>query len=257
MMPRSIKRIIKPGIKRISGLFGYHMDFGFFTKHLPTFLSDPQFKESYNRGCRLLSNTDPGFPWRAHVALWSASAAAKLKGDFIECGVHLGFLSASIMTHLKWNDLKKTYYLIDTFSGPDTTQFNREEIEAGRIREVENLKKLGGYDYNLEKVKANFHGWDRVKFIKGLVPDVLQTLSIETIAFLHIDLNCAYPETQAIRFFWDSIVPGGIILLDDYAFRGYEIQGKEMRLLAKEKNVSILSLPTGQGLIVKPPESGQ
>ena len=44
------------------------------------------------------------------------------------------------------------------------------------------------------------------------------------------------------------------MLLDDYAYHGFEPQKHSMDEVAKEKNVMIASLPTGQGLIIKPPD---
>ena len=89
------------------------------------------------------------------------------------------------------------------------------------------------------------------KLIKGLVPDILKECPAEKVAYLHLDMNCVLPEISALRFFWDKLVPGGMILLDDYAFRGYDEQHNAMNALAEELGYSIASLPTGQGLIVK------
>ena len=42
------------------------------------------------------------------------------------------------------------------------------------------------------------------------------------------------------------------MLLDDYAYHGYLSQKIAMDQFAQEKGIKILSLPTGQGLLVKP-----
>jgi hypothetical protein len=41
-------------------------------------------------------------------------------------------------------------------------------------------------------------------------------------------------------------------LLDDYAYAGYRSQKLAMDAFARSKSVQILSLPTGQGLMIKP-----
>jgi hypothetical protein len=64
-------------------------------------------------------------------------------------------------------------------------------------------------------------------------------------------MNCTVPEIEAASFFWEKLVPGGMILLDDYAYAGYEDQNRAFRLFAAQKSAEILSLPTGQGLILK------
>jgi hypothetical protein len=42
-----------------------------------------------------------------------------------------------------------------------------------------------------------------------------------------------------------------MILLDDYAYPGYPLSKKGMDEFANRKGVQVLSLPTGQGLIIK------
>ena len=56
-----------------------------------------------------------------------------------------------------------------------------------------------------------------------------------------------------MRFLWNRLVPGAPVLLDDYAYSGYEWQKVGMDAFATEHGLSILSLPTGQGLLIKPP----
>ena len=65
-------------------------------------------------------------------------------------------------------------------------------------------------------------------------------------------MNAAGPEIAAANFFWDKLVPGAMVILDDYAYVGYEVQKRAFDQFSKEKNVPILSLPTGQGLFIKP-----
>ncbi|MFC1585062.1 TylF/MycF/NovP-related O-methyltransferase [Fibrobacterota bacterium] len=255
MLRKWCRKVIAKSGKQFIKHAGYHADYGFFTIHAPPFLKDESFLKSYRRSLSTVHDRDPGYPWRIHVAHWAAGVASKLHGDFVECGVHVGFISTSIMSYLDWNTVNKRYFLIDTFQGPDVSQFTAEEVEQGRKKEVERLQSIGGYDYDLPAVETNFREWERVVFVKGLIPDVLHSVDVQSVAFLHIDLNCAAPEIAAVNYFWDAIVPGGVILLDDYAFKGFEIQGREMRKLAGEKGTGILSLPTGQGVMVKPPSS--
>lgn len=78
-----------------------------------------------------------------------------------------------------------------------------------------------------------------------------------TIAYLSIDMNCAYPEVKAMEFFWDKLVPGGTVIFDDYGFSanqsGFIEQKKALDSFADSRSVSILTLPTGQGVMIKPP----
>ena len=105
----------------------------------------------------------------------------------------------------------------------------------------------GFYTTDVDTVRRNFAEWRNVKIIVGSIPDTLSDVTSSTIAFLHLDLNCSLPEVAAAEALWDRISPGGIILLDDYAYAGYRSQKLAMDRFAESRKVSILSLPTGQG----------
>jgi hypothetical protein len=68
---------------------------------------------------------------------------------------------------------------------------------------------------------------------------------------MHIDMNAAEPESAAIGFFWPRLVLGAIVVLDDYAWVACHKQKRAMDQFARAHDVSILSLPTGQGLLIK------
>lgn len=64
-------------------------------------------------------------------------------------------------------------------------------------------------------------------------------------------MNCAEPEIAAIEFFWPKLETGAIVVLDDYGLNGHINQKIAMDEFARSKGIKILTLPTGQGLIVK------
>ena len=64
-------------------------------------------------------------------------------------------------------------------------------------------------------------------------------------------MNCAAPEIAALTRFWERLVVGAPVLLDDYAYDGYRHQKLAMDELAGRLGVPIASLPTGQGLLLK------
>ena len=72
------------------------------------------------------------------------------------------------------------------------------------------------------------------------------------VASLSIDMNCAGPEEEALRHFWPKLESGGIVVLDDYGFSGHESQKHTADRFAASVGVKILSVPTGQGLLLKP-----
>ena len=218
---------------------------GLITMHNHDFINNTEFKKAYKRGIKA-NGYDYHWQWRVHVGLWAATYAVKLKGDFVECGVSKGFLSSSIMEYLNWNSMNKKFYLLDTFKGIDETQLSKEEITLGRKEQNQKF-----YSESYEDVKKNFAEFKNIILVKGSIPSTLNKVRAKKISYLSIDMNNAKPEIAAVEYFWPKLVKGGVILLDDYAYSGYFPQKKAFDRFAKKIGTQILSLPTGQGLIIK------
>jgi O-methyltransferase len=223
-----------------------------YTSHNSDFMQDPKFIESYKLGKStdvnetVLSNSD--IFWRIHVLCWAATHAVKLEGDFVDCGVNTGIFSKAIINYVDFDTTGKTYYLLDTFTGLDEKYSTEKELKQHL-----NIKYKANGDSLYEKVVNTFKNHN-VSIIKGAVPETLEKVKSEKISFLSVDMNCVQPEVDALNFFWDKLVPGGIIVLDDYGYGNYTIEQREAhKNFAMTKGVEILSLPTCQGVIIKPP----
>jgi Macrocin-O-methyltransferase (TylF) len=227
---------------------------GLRSVHNHEFMTEPEFGRAYLRGVQA-ARTDYCWHWRVHVGLWAASCAIKLRGDFVECGVNRGFLSSAIMASLDWNSTGRTFYLLDTFKGVDPRYLSDGDRALGV--EDRNQRDLisGFYVRNVSEVVENFSEWPLAKIIEGSIPETLIQIDSQEIAFLHLDLNCSLPEVAAIESLWERLTPGAMVLMDDYAYLGYESQKHGMDEYAKKIEVPILSLPTGQGLLIKPASS--
>lgn len=228
---------------------------GLISLHSHSFMQDPAFVNAYTRGTRAIGGHDAyQFHWRVHVGLWAASMGAQLDGDFVECGVNKGFISSAIMEYLDWNALNREFYLLDTFNGLDERFVDPET--ASRTMRTNEWNLLSGYYVDgAESARENFSQWQRVHIVEGAIPDTLAQISSQAIAYLHLDLNCAPPEVAALEFLWGKLVPGAPVLLDDYAYIGFTPQKIAMDDFARAHGISICSLPTGQGLIIRPPMS--
>jgi Macrocin-O-methyltransferase (TylF) len=227
-----------------SGPKAYDQD-GLWTVHNHDFMEEPRFVRAYERGCA--ADSDHRIQWRVHVAIWSAATAARLPGDFVECGVNKGFVSSAIMEYLNWNSLQKTFYLLDTFAG-----LNPKYSSHAEMKNHEAFMEKGYYTTDVSAVARNFSEWHNVRIIQGTVPETLPRITSQAIAYLHLDMNCAAPEIAAIEFLWERLVPGAMVLLDDYAYRGYEAQKHALDDFVNRHGLLIASLPTGQGLLVRP-----
>ncbi|MEL7544277.1 MAG: TylF/MycF/NovP-related O-methyltransferase [Pseudomonadota bacterium] len=182
--------------------------------------------------------------WRAYTACWAASVAAKLPGDFVECGVNTGLLSGTICRYLAFQTLEKSFWLFDTYEG----------IPAALASATErpNIDKYNAqYPDVWDVANRNFEAYPSAQLIRGMIPDSLHTVDINRVSYLSIDLNIAAPEKSALEHFWPKMTPSGLVLLDDYGFSRHAEQRKVADEFAADVGTKILPLATGQGLLFK------
>lgn len=253
---RALKRLLAAAGYRVARALiprVYAQD-GLISVHNHEFMRDAAFGRAYARGMQALGGReDYQWHWRVHVGLWAARCAWNVGGDFVECGVNRGFLSSAIMEHLDWDSGGRMFYLLDTFAGLDERFVSGPELRQGALAKNREELATGFYVSGAASVEANFAQWKNWRIIVGAIPDTLEQVGSTRIAYLHLDMNCAPPEIAAAEYFWDRLADGAIVLLDDYAYRGFEAQKSAMDAFAARKDVSVCALPTGQGLMIKSP----
>jgi len=228
--------------------FSYDAD-GFRTIHEPAFLKDQQFLRAYrsamNTGQRVAAPDKLHIEWRVYVACCMAKHAFKLGGAFVECGVSTGMTSLAICEYLGFEHCGPAFYLVDTFGGIPLAQAAESELKLSASKNERH------YFDSEELVRNNFKRFGNVSIVRGEVPDVLASLPTKEVAYLHIDMNIAYPEVEALKFFWPKMVKGGAILFDDYISPLHLNQRDAIDEVARQLDVLTIPLPTGQGLLIK------
>lgn len=219
---------------------------GLVTWHASDFLTDPLFCTAWEMGSATGSWGNAKNHWRAWVRCWAARRALQLPGDFVECGVNLGGGALMIYHYTGFETSGKTLYLLDTFRGLPVEQMLEKEKELGLE------ERYGYYPDSWEAVNALFAGKPDVRLIRGKVPDTLTQVNAPQVAYLHLDMNMAFPEVAALRFFWPRLVPGACVVMDDYSFMGHDVQRMALNDFAHSVGQQILALPTGQGLLFRP-----
>jgi hypothetical protein len=216
----------------------------------PAFLADPRFRHAHARGWASGGRKTSGIDdnrWIMHTALWAASQAARLDGDFVECGVDTGMMSVAVCDWLDFNRLDRDFWLFDTFRGIPEAQMTAEERNG-----IAAWHNRNSYEECFAAAEANFAPWPRCRLIRGEVPASLAAFPPgRRVAYLSIDMNIVAPEMAALDFFWDRLVPGAVVLLDDYAWASHRAQQAAQDAFAAAKGAMILSLPTGQGLLIR------
>lgn len=218
-----------------------------YTFHNADFIKEPRFVEAYRLckeiGGELLKDYD--IEWRVYILCCAAHHASKLEGDFVDCGVYTGFCTRAITHFVEFEKLNKTYYLLDTFGGLDPKYSSEYELKRNDKLGYSKTKNL------YEQVKETFKNY-KTKIIKGSIPETLDQVDTQKISFLSIDMNSEVPEIAALEFFWDKLVKGAIVVLDDYGYPGCLNQKIAHDKFAQSKGVLVFPLPTCQGLIIKP-----
>ena len=77
-------------------------------------------------------------------------------------------------------------------------------------------------------------------------------MEAEKVCYVSLDMNAARPEIAAAEFFWPKMSSGAVMVLDDYGWPFHEVQKREFDAFAARHGVTVLPLPTGQGLMFKP-----
>lgn len=209
-----------------------------------SFWYDDKFSDSFKATAQ--TDQEKSLVWRLHVLTWAASNVLHLEGDFVECGVLRGFSSAVICKYLDFENIPKNFYLYDTFSGlPEETSTENERARHSGYKTHYNSEELFAY------VKNVFSIYPNVKVIRGIVPYSFKEAVPEKIAYLHIDMNSAQAEILALEHLFDKVVPGGMIILDDFGWSWYRGQTLPEIKFMQDRGYKILELPTGQGLVLK------
>jgi O-methyltransferase len=223
---------------------GAYLQDGFITVHNSDFRNDPKFREAYRLGKATGSWGRQDVEWRAYICCWAAWSVRDKEGDFVECGVNRGGLSRAVIHYVDFEKLNKRFWLLDTYEGLVDRLISQDERRRGILP--------GGYEPCYEQVVETFRSFRGVEIVRGVVPDTLPQVKAAAICYLSIDMNNAAPEIAAAEHFWERLVPGGMVVLDDYGWRKQANQKIAFDRFAEARNVKVLSLPTGQGLLIKP-----
>jgi O-methyltransferase len=173
--------------------------------------------------------------WRVYTLCWAAKSCMALDGDFVDVGCYDGKTVAVIDRYCGFSKhVSKRYWLFDIFDSPP--------LES---------RKVGHGPDLYGQVQAMFPDASRYSVVKGPVPGSFDGNLPEKIAFAQIDLNAAEPELAALERIFDRIVPGGMIIFDDFGFSRYSSTRELEADFMSRRGLTIFECPTGQGIFIK------
>lgn len=195
------------------------------------FLDDVPFMAAFRK--HATNQIERGIIWRTAVAVWAARQALRRPGDFIECGCYKGTTARILLDTLDLSD--RRMHLYDLFDH-DKAMAHNAMPEHG----------AGLFQY----VQDRFADASNVTVIQGAVPASFAQGLPEQIAFAHIDMNNAPAEIGALDAIEHRLVPGAMILLDDFGAIPYRAQHLAEKDWFAKRGVPVLELPTSQGLAI-------
>lgn len=177
--------------------------------------------------------------WRHWDVAYAVRHAVRHSGaaepTFVECGVADGMTAFVALREKR----PAEYHLFDSWEAmTDNLLTAGESAQVGRYAAS-----------SLDRTMHNLVDFAEVLRVhKGFIPATLEGEPPANLAFVHIDLNSSGPTLAALNYFWPALLPGGVILFDDYGWRYYHETRKVIDAFFRGKPGTLLKLPTGQAM---------
>lgn len=145
------------------------------------------------------------------------SMTKSLPGDIAECGVFRGATIACLAHYCQRQNVKKTIFGFDSFAG-----FNPQELDAEKLNnssayiEVENTLFKRNSKALVENKLSLVQASENVRLVEGYFETTLGRFAGKTFCFVHLDCDLFAAYQTCLEFFYPRLVPGGIILFDEY-----------------------------------------
>ena len=182
---------------------------------------------------------------RCYVLLDLARTTRGIKGDIAECGVRHGKSSLFILSGIGKGSGRK-FHVFDSFEGLSEPGASDRD-EAGDTVWVH-----GELAVQEQTVLNNLRGFDMpIELHKGWIPDRFKDVKNRKFAFVHVDVDLYEPTRDSFAFFYPRMSRGGIMICDDYGSAYCPGAKKAVDEFFATKPERVISLPTGQSLVVK------
>jgi hypothetical protein len=130
-------------------------------------------------------------------------------GDVAEAGVFKG----EFAKHINECFPEKRLYLFDTFEGFQEIDLQREKMPIiGRASHFS--------DTSAELVLGKMPYPEKAIIRKGFFPESAKDIR-GRFCFVNLDMDLYQPTFEGLKFFWDKMIPGGVILIHDFYGEDY------------------------------------
>jgi O-methyltransferase len=155
----------------------------------------------------------PGGKANIKIILSLTKSVLHLSGDLAECGVYRGGTIIPLGLYLAQKRVKKTVFGFDSFAGfGDHAPL--EPAEGSAIRTYGSFHDTS-YEVIMAKIK-HLGLSEQVVLIRGFFESSLGVAEDRRFCFVHLDCDLYDSYKICLNFFYERMVPGGIILFDEY-----------------------------------------
>lgn len=181
-------------------------------------------------------------PDRCYILASLAHYASYLEGDFAECGVYKGGTALLLSRVLQGKE--KLLYLFDSFKGLPKSDRKEDKWFGEGWFAVDSVESV-------EQVLHDF--LPSIAIRQGWIPETFLGLENNCYAFAHVDVDLYQSALDCCKYFYPRLVPGGVILFDEYGFAAARGEKDAVDEFLCDKPEFPITLPTGQAIVLKLP----
>lgn len=213
---------------------------------------EPQFDAAY-RDALAATRTSP-FPLhrrsRFHQLYRLLDEILPLSGDVAECGCFRGLSSHLILSRLQRADpgyAGQGYHVFDSFEGlSEPGAVDRGVDDNPSLTRLFQEARRGWFAVPLELVRQGLGGFPGVSYHPGWIPASFAGQPERRYRFVHLDLDLHDPTLGALEYFYPRLVPGAVIVCDDYQWPG---ERKAIHDFCARQGIDFTTTPTGQAVL--------
>jgi O-methyltransferase len=185
----------------------------------------------------------------------------EIPGDIVECGVWRGgSMLAVAKTLIEAGHTERDLHLYDTYEGmSEPTEHDRRQdgrSAAEMLGAADRSSPIWAYA-SLEDVQETMRksGYpaERIHYYKGKVEDTIPADVPDRISVLRLDTDWYESTRHELTHLWPRLVPGGVLLIDDYGWWEGARRAVDEWLADTEAPVLLLRMDEGR-VAVKPLE---
>ena len=215
------------------------------------FEHDEEYRRTYEAGLKKTAMPDSTFRRpRFYNLVQLFRATIHLPGDILEAGCFRGLSSYLLCSYARQAEVSysgKGFHIIDSFAGlSEPSQEDLEQVGGVHPRAEGRL-----YAASMSRVQESLSEFPEITYYKGWIPEILNDLPDRQYRFVHVDLDLYEPISASLEYFFPRVVPGGLIVVDDYGYLDFPGAKKAVDEFCTGKGISVVHLTTGNAVVIK------